>query len=466
MNKSNDKTATRVRFGYLIAFILLLISYFICFLTMRKVVSEANWVNHSHQVTNNLGELFSEMKDGESAMRGYFLSKDPLFLDQYHNTSSRIDSLYNNIRVMVSDNPSQQENLLKLKEGLYTKIAFCDKIITLFNANGYEIPDSLKHRRDGKLIMDNVRSAVRTMQQNENDILQRRTKQFDRFSRFILFINVFSLLFASIIIFYSLVLFNKENAEKHKRTEEYQAQMEMRIQELAQLNKELIELKSIEKFALTGRISRTIAHEVRNPLTNINLAIEQLKFKEGNDEDTSMMLEMISRNSTRINDLISDLLNSTRSNLLVFDKRDINEVLDESIELAQDRIDLKGIRVVKKYEPELCIVAVDVQKIKIAFVNIIVNAIEAMEKGNGVLNLQTRKAGDKCQVMISDNGKGMDQEGVDRLFEAYYTTKQKGNGLGLTNTQNIILSHKGSISVESELGKGTAFTITFGLDKT
>ena len=97
---------------------------------------------------------------------------------------------------------------------------------------------------------------------------------------------------------------------------------------------------------------------------------------------------------------------------------------------------------------------------KIAFLNIIVNAIEAMSE-NGVLTISTQNENGKCSVKFSDNGVGLRKPEVDRLFEPYFTTKEKGNGLGLANCQNIILAHKGNIAAESEFGKGTSFTITF-----
>ncbi len=95
--------------------------------------------------------------------------------------------------------------------------------------------------------------------------------------------------------------------------------------------------------------------------------------------------------------------------------------------------------------------------------NIIVNAIEAMEKDKGVLQVQSRREGSKCIIEIRDNGKGMDEEVLQKLFEPYFTSKMKGNGLGLTNTQNIILNHKGKITVYSKPGKGALFVIALDL---
>jgi signal transduction histidine kinase len=116
--------------------------------------------------------------------------------------------------------------------------------------------------------------------------------------------------------------------------------------------------------------------------------------------------------------------------------------------------------VVRHYSNDICDIAVDVERIRIAFLNIIVNALEAMEAGIGILQVRTASKDDKCVVTITDNGPGIDPEAQSRIFEPYYSTKSKGTGLGLTNTQNIILNHNGHIALESEKGKGTVFTIT------
>ena len=128
--------------------------------------------------------------------------------------------------------------------------------------------------------------------------------------------------------------------------------------------------------------------------------------------------------------------------------------------MAKDRIELTNIKVDKKYTPDICHVAVDKEQIKIAFLNVIVNAVEAMEAGKGILYLKTENRNDKCVITIADNGNGMREDDFLKLFDPYFTTKPKGTGLGLTHTQNIILNHKGSIHVESKAGEGTKFEIT------
>ena len=150
----------------------------------------------------------------------------------------------------------------------------------------------------------------------------------------------------------------------------------------------------MEKFTATGRVARTIAHEVRNPLTNISLAAEQLQEMAIQNNESSMLLDMINRNAVRINQLVSDLLNATKTIELQIKPACINKILDETLEMAADRIDLSGIKVEKQYLAGDCQIDVDEQKMKVAFLNIIVNGIEAMEKNKGVLKLITKKDGD------------------------------------------------------------------------
>jgi signal transduction histidine kinase len=274
---------------------------------------------------------------------------------------------------------------------------------------------------------------------------------------------VISLAMVLIALLYSVITYNRENKAREiadKRANEYKVDLESNKNELQEKNVELKELKDMEKFTSTGRIARTIAHEVRNPLTNILLATEQLREMENKNEEAPVLLELINRNADRINQLVSDLLNATRFTQLDFIKTDINQLLEETLEMAKDRIGLNHIRVEKDYSHDMCDIFVDKEKIKLALLNIIVNAIEAMENKKGLLQLKTRKQGSKCIVEIRDNGKGMDEEMLQKLYEPYFTSKPKGNGLGLTNTQNIILNHNGKISVYSKPGKGATFIIT------
>jgi len=249
------------------------------------------------------------------------------------------------------------------------------------------------------------------------------------------------------------------------KTARYRQELEQNIVQLKQAMNELEELKSIEKFAATGRIARTIAHEVRNPLTNIALAADQLNKMTNAPPDSTLLLEMIGRNANRINQLVSDLLNATRFGQLDFVESDLNDLVNETLEMARDRMELNHIQLEKDLCAYPCRVFVDPEKIKLALLNIIVNGIEAMEKKGGVLTIKTHRSGAKCIIEIMDNGIGMDEDTLQKSFEPFFTAKSTGNGLGLTNTQNIILSHKGTLKVDSQPGLGTSFMVVLNLSQ-
>lgn len=460
-----DKIADKVRWGYLTAFILLLLSYILTFYSSEQVLNQQRSVIHTTEVINSLDILLSELKDAESALRGYLLVKDEQFFKEYNRSQHLIDSTYTNLRTLTEDNNLQQNRLDTLRALIKDKIEIMNSGLNAYKITGSPIPDSLiKMGNRSKNIMDEIKAIVIKLQKEENELMTTRSNSMTTFSNFIKVINIASIVIAIVLAFYSIATFNKENIAKQqadKQAEQFSKQLELRVNELGKLNSELLELRSIEKFAVTGRISRTIAHEVRNPLTNINLATEHLRSEVKQGPETNILFDMISRNSNRINDLINDLLNSTKAGQLSFKKVNINDILDQSLGFAQDRIDLKEIRVVKNYATGLPNILVDIEKINIAFLNIIVNAIEAIGPQKGILTLTTENKNNRCLVTITDNGNGMDKDSLAKLFEPYFTTKEKGNGLGLTNTQNIILGHHANIYAESELGKGSSFFINF-----
>ncbi|HTE10719.1 MAG TPA: CHASE3 domain-containing protein [Chitinophagaceae bacterium] len=458
------KIHNQIRVGYGTAFFLLLICYLVTLYSNQQVLKQAEWVDHTNNTIIHLERIMSDIKDGETGVRAYVIMKDLRFMDTYYTSRTRVDSTFRLLKADTRDSRLQQERLDTLNIHINEKFGLIQDGISLLKENNFLVNDSLRTIiYKGKKAMDLIRSLVTRMQvSEERDLKTRRGGMQNKFHTLSIIIIV-SLVIAFLLLIFGFLTYIRENKarrEADEKVQQYQEQLRVRIMELRSVNKELLQMRSIEKFASTGRIARTIAHEIRNPLTNINLAMEQLKSEPADGEDNGILFEMVHRNSNRINQLITDLLNSTKFAELTYGKISINILLDEALELAKDRIALYNTTVVKQYSSDICDVAVDKEKLKIAFLNIIVNAIEAMEPGKGILTITTKGENNKCVIEIADNGSGMDKESLTRLFEPYFTSKPKGNGLGLTNTQNIILNHKGTIQAESEKGKGTSFIIT------
>ncbi|REG92821.1 hybrid sensor histidine kinase/response regulator [Algoriphagus antarcticus] len=237
------------------------------------------------------------------------------------------------------------------------------------------------------------------------------------------------------------------------------------IKDLSAIKAKEEEELNLKKFSSTGRIARLLAHEVKNPLTTILLSADQLNLElpEHVRAESGDLIDVIRRNCDRINHLVTQLLESTRFTELDSKSHSINMLLDESLEHVKDRLEFKKITILKQYQTDICDIQVDGEKVKIALINLLVNAIEAMPEKTGKLILRTTIKNGQCRIEIKDNGEGIPKENVERLFEPFFTSKPTGSGLGLTNTQNIILSHGGSIRVKSDVGRGTSFLITFSL---
>lgn len=234
------------------------------------------------------------------------------------------------------------------------------------------------------------------------------------------------------------------------------------IQDMTARKRKEKEKQQQEKFSITGRIARLIAHEVRNPLTNILLAITQLKDEPpAATPPGELYLDIMERNCHRINQLVTELLQSTRMLELDLRPMPVNTLVQQALQMAADRLQLNQIRVQQELITPGVQIMADEEKMMYALLNVIINAVEAMTPGAGVLDVRTWQDNGHVYIQIADNGTGIREEDLAKLFEPFFTSKTKGTGLGLTTTQNIVLNHKGNIVVESEPGKGTRVIIGF-----
>jgi signal transduction histidine kinase len=220
----------------------------------------------------------------------------------------------------------------------------------------------------------------------------------------------------------------------------------------------IAELKTVVNKPISSVL--ILAHEVRNPLTNINLAIAVLNRLITNEEER-LYVEIIGRAAQRINNIVDEIVCDPLSSNMRVANFSFHELLNDALRLTEDRIMLKRIRVRKNYVNKDYHGILDRPKIAIALVNIIINAIEAMEEGKGELELITDYKGDRFELQIKDNGCGINAESLDQIFKPYYSHKPGGGGIGLTATLDILIANKVLISVNSKEGEGTRFVLSF-----
>jgi signal transduction histidine kinase len=232
----------------------------------------------------------------------------------------------------------------------------------------------------------------------------------------------------------------------------------LRGHQSAKLFKFLIPRKDVPKER--DQFASALAHEVRNPLATINLAVQMLRAPIKTYDD-NLYLAIIIKASEQIDDLITDLLTSRKAVEMQAEKYSIHELLDEALVKTEDRALLKNITVRKDYSTLDCKILVNKQKMEIALTNIIINAIDSMPLEKGRLKLITKSINGKCVIEIEDNGIGISKENLQHIFTPYFTNKRGGMGLGLATTMDILKANHATAEVESEEGKGTRFILSF-----
>lgn len=236
------------------------------------------------------------------------------------------------------------------------------------------------------------------------------------------------------------------------------------IHDITNIKKAELSNLQAEKLAANERLIRMLAHEIRNPLNNIILSVEQLMSETSGADEKKDFLNIIQRNSIRINQIIKELLNLASPGEMVFENHSLQDIMDESLHNASDRINLHKIELEKKYPSEPLVVSADKTQLVIAFNNILINAIEAMESNTGKLSVALTASSGCYHVSIRDNGKGIPNEYLSKLFDPFFTLKKGGMGLGLTASYSIIQSHKANMQVESNVNEGTNFVISFTMN--
>jgi PAS domain S-box-containing protein len=241
-----------------------------------------------------------------------------------------------------------------------------------------------------------------------------------------------------------------------------------------------------DRLAALGQMAAGLAHEIRNPLAAIELTTSLIKRKLSDHPTHVSQLELIHSEVKKMNKIVSDCLEFVRPVKVSTEKVDLQSLLEESLANALPPADREGIQIRKTYHVTPT-VSLDHSQMKQVFVNLLTNALQAVDRDGAIeiacgpsslfqksgfysnakyaeknLSLQVNLA-PYVWVKISDNGHGIPEDFLSKIFYPFFTTKEKGSGIGLAIAQKIIDSHRGSIDVESEVGKGTTFTIKLPL---
>ncbi|MCX8116844.1 MAG: GAF domain-containing protein [Desulfobacterota bacterium] len=249
-------------------------------------------------------------------------------------------------------------------------------------------------------------------------------------------------------------------ASMYQELKQFSRKMEEKIQETtASLRQTEAQLIRSEKLAALGHLATGLAHEIRNPLTSINILIHSLmdRMPEGNAQRQD--LKVIAGEIERINEIVNQFLRFAKPAPPIFERTEAASIFEEILPLLRPQIEKQQIEVRKVFQP-LPMILMDREQVKQALFNLLLNAVQAMPSG-GRLTLAAKNSedGQWIQLLIEDTGMGISEEHLPRLFDPFFTTKEEGMGLGLSIAHRIIDQHHGKIEVESTPGKGTRFTV-------
>ncbi|MBW7898960.1 MAG: two-component sensor histidine kinase [Candidatus Brocadia sapporoensis] len=223
-----------------------------------------------------------------------------------------------------------------------------------------------------------------------------------------------------------------------------------------------------ERLAFVGTLAGGLAHEIKNPLStfsiNLQLLMEDVQNLKGeNNKKVYTRIQALQREVQRLEEILNDFLKYAKGQKLTLEDCNINEVVDEVVDFITPEIKQKKILILKSYDAHLPPCRLDINLVKQAILNVVINAEQAMEHGG---ELMIRTSGNKkyIQIDVTDTGTGISKDILDKIFQVYYSTKKTGTGLGLPTAKRIIEEHKGTISVQSEENKGSNFSIKLPVD--
>jgi signal transduction histidine kinase len=222
-------------------------------------------------------------------------------------------------------------------------------------------------------------------------------------------------------------------------------------------------IRIAERLSSLGHLAAGVAHEIRNPLNAIGMGLQRLRREfvpqeESKRQEYFAFADVMSKEIRRVNDIVEQFLTLSRPSQLHLATSSLQELLKHLVLLLQEEASSRGIRLQLEMTPELPSIKMDAEKLMQALLNLVKNGLQAIENG-GTVRIEARVLKNRIQVSISDTGAGIPSDQMEKIFNYYYTTKEKGVGLGLPIAHRIIEAHGGQLTVESQVGFGTKVTI-------
>jgi signal transduction histidine kinase len=224
--------------------------------------------------------------------------------------------------------------------------------------------------------------------------------------------------------------------------------------------------RQAERLAELGTLTGGLAHEIKNPLSTIQLNLQLLREDLPGDEAFTgrilNRLTTVQKEASRLRDILDDFLRFAGKMELDRRKLDVNRLLEEMVDFFHPQAQIQRVQLRLRPADGSLVVPLDERLMKQALLNLMLNALQAMPQGGEII-LSTRRDGDRAVIDVIDTGRGIEPDALHKIFQAYYSTKKGGHGLGLAISKRIIEEHGGTIDAISEVGKGTDFRIELPL---
>lgn len=220
-----------------------------------------------------------------------------------------------------------------------------------------------------------------------------------------------------------------------------------------------------EKSEALKRMMEEVEHGIRNPLTSIGGFARRVYDRLPQGDPNKKYMEMIINDVARLENMIKELLKLKTIAISYRELTNINDVIMEALKSFEQDLEDRGIEAKTELGDNLPLISIDQEQMKMALANLIKNSIEAMQDKLKILKITSRISDGRMEIQVSDTGKGIPKDKIKNVFDPFFTSKTRGPGVGLTLTLKIIQEHRGTVSVESEPGKGTIFTIRLPLKR-
>jgi len=219
-----------------------------------------------------------------------------------------------------------------------------------------------------------------------------------------------------------------------------------------------LQLERSQKLSMVGQMAAGVAHEIKNPIASIKGAIDILCDDNTPENDRAEFRDIVNRETKRIDRTLRDFLEFARPHEPRLEKTDISDTVAGSLRQVEANLSRTGLSVERDIAPDVFVLA-DREKIHQVMLNLLLNAMEASEPG-GRIRVAVRPGAEDVEIRVEDQGKGIDEESLQRIFDPFFTTKSSGSGLGLSIVRNIVEKHHGTIRAERAPDQGTAFIVS------